>query len=299
MRRVAVVLLVLLAAAACGTGAGPGSETASGATHRLDVVAGAYPLAEAARRVGGAAVAVADLTPAGGEPHHLELTPAQVDRIAAADVVLYLGDGFQPAVEETAERLARRAVDLLDELPAGAGARRDDPHVWLDPVLMAAVVDAVEAALAGADPAAGEGFAERAAAYRRDLAALHEEFRAGLAGCQRRVLVTTHAAFGHLAGRYGLRQEAVAGVSPEGEPNPARLAAVVDLVRETGSTTVFTEPLASPRVAETVAREAGVTTAVLHPLEALTEAEAARGDTYVTIMRRNLATLRSALACPG
>ena len=127
--------------------------------------------------------------------------------------------------------------------------------------------------------------------------ALDAEYRAGLAHCARREFVTSHAAFGYLAARYGLHQLAITGIDPESEPTPQRLAELSKLVRREHITTVFFERLVSPKLAETVAREAGAHTAVLDPIEGLTSAEARRGETYLSLMRGNLSELRSALGC--
>jgi len=295
--------------AACG-GAGEGDGGDDG---RLLVVAGFYPLAEAAARVGGDRVRVVDLTPAGTEPHDLELTSDEVDDIDDADVVLYLGQGFQPAVAEAAERWGDHPVDLLDAVEVRAGAAEAlaeeegggdagdarDPHVWLDPRRMSEMVGTVEEALADADPADADAFAAGADRYRADLEALDAEMAAGLADCARDEIVTSHAAFFYLADRYGLTQVPIAGLSPEAEPDPDRLADLADRVAEDGTTTVFTEPLASPEVAETLAREAGVDTAVLDPIEGLTGDEEAAGADYLSVMRENLAALRRALGCAG
>jgi zinc transport system substrate-binding protein len=282
------------------------SHDGSSAGGKVSVVANFYPVYEAARRVGGDRVEVANLTPAGAEPHDLELTPRQVDQILDATVVLYMGRGFQPAVERTVkERTGQVTVDLLGALAPqlrklqGEGSIRGgtDPHVWLDPSLMADIVDEVRDALIPADPAGTRIYEQNAAAYRAEIEALDRRFRIGLRRCSRRVIVTSHAAFGYLAARYGLMQEPVAGLSPEAEPDPKRLAELADLVQREGVTTIFTEELVSPRVAETLAREAGVRTAVLNPLEGLTSDEIARGESYVGVMERNLATLRVALGC--
>ena len=124
-----------------------------------------YPLAEAARRVGGSAVDVHDLTPPGVEPHDLELSPKEIEAIATADVVLYLGGGFQPAVEDAIGEAEGVPVDLLRGMPVEAG----DPHVWLDPRLMADLVRRVQTALTRAAPADAARFASNAAAYQRQL----------------------------------------------------------------------------------------------------------------------------------
>jgi zinc transport system substrate-binding protein len=160
---------------------------------------------------------------------------------------------------------------------------------------MARIVEQVEAALSGLEPAGRGEFAANAAAYRQELSALDGEYRADLGGCHRRLFVTAHEAFGHLARRYGLEQRAVAGVSPESEPEPRHLAELADLVRRTGTTTVFTESLVPPKVAETLARETGARTAVLDPAEGLSKEDLAAGRTYLSVMRDNLAAL--ALAC--
>jgi zinc transport system substrate-binding protein len=162
---------------------------------------------------------------------------------------------------------------------------------------MRTLVDLVRDALTQADPSGRGTFDLNAARYQMDLKALVRSYQAGLRTCDRRVIVTSHAAFGYLAMKYGLKQEAISGISPEAEPDPQRLAELADLVKRTGVTTIFTEELVSPRVAETLARETGASTAVLNPLEGLTSGEQARGDTYVSVMHQNLATLRTALGC--
>jgi zinc transport system substrate-binding protein len=131
----------------------------------------------------------------------------------------------------------------------------------------------------------------------RRLEELDRAYQEGLADCARREIVTSHAAFGYLADRYGLEQIPIMGSSPEGEPAPRDLERAVDAVRETGATTVFVEPLVSASVAEAVAREAGAQTAVLNPIEGLTESEQDGGADYFSLMRANLVTVRRALAC--
>ena len=288
---VAVAGMVLLSAtAACG---GQNEGTSGG--EDLDVVAGFFPLAEAAARVGGDLVHVTNLTPAGVEPHDLELAPRQVDAVLDADVVLFLGEGFQPAVAKAAEGRDRGDVDVLESVDRPADGR--DPHFWLDPTRLAGAVDGIAEALADADPDRRSTFEANATAYKAELAALDRELAAGLAECQRREIVTSHAAFSALADRYDLTQIPIGGLSPEAEPTANRIAELADLVDEHGITTVFAEELVSPRVAEALAREASVTVDVLNPIEGLTEDEEAAGDDYADVMRSNLAVLRKALGC--
>jgi zinc transport system substrate-binding protein len=264
------------------------------------VVAAFYPLAYAAERVGGAEVDVRNLTPPGAEPHDVELTARDVERVREADVVLYLGGGFQPALEDAVADAEGEAVDLLAGLRLLRGEAHDehaadheeesgvDPHVWLDPLRYATTVERIGREL---------DRAEAAGAVVRELRRLDRDFRLGLADCDRRELVTSHAAFGYLAQRYRLRQISISGLSPESEPTPRELEEIIEHVEESGAGTIFFETLVSPRIAETVARETGAETAVLNPLEGLTEEELESGANYFTVMRRNLAALRAALGC--
>lgn len=280
-----IILILIGVAVAPGLAACGGSPGAAPDGGRLEVVAGFYPLAYAAARIGGDAVIVRNLTPPGAEPHDFELSPGDVEAVRSADLVLYLGEGFQPALEDAVEATAGRAVDLL----AGLAVRGRDPHVWLDPTLYAQLAERIGAEL-GREQAAG--------ALAAELRALDAELEQGLAGCDRRTIVTSHEAFAYLAARYRLVQVAVTGLSPEAEPAPRDLERTVDEVRASGATTVYVEPLASRRIAETVAREADVGVAVLNPLEGLTEDELAGGADFFSVMRENLAVLREGLGCP-
>jgi zinc transport system substrate-binding protein len=271
--RIVLILVTAAGVTGCGSGGSGGGNS---------VVAAFYPLAYAAEKIGGTAYDVENLTPAGAEPHDLELSPREVGRIQSAAAVLYLSHGFQPAVSKAVEQAHGKRVDAL----AGVPLDGNDPHVWLDPLLFERVARKIGSAL---QRPAGPLVAE--------LKQLDREYRHGLRDCATREIVTSHAAFGYLAARYGLRQVAITGTAPESEPSPRQLAHVVDVVRRTHATTVFFEPLVSPRLAETVAREVGARTATLDPIEALTAAEEKHGDDYVTLMRRNLAALRKALGC--
>jgi zinc transport system substrate-binding protein len=257
---------------------------------RPNVVAAFYPLAYAAKQVGGDAVQVTSLTPPGLEPHDLELSAAQVAQIAAADVVLYV-KGFQPAVDEA---IAQQAADRAIDVSAGLDLIPGDPHVWLDPANMAAIGSTIATTLADVDPQDASTIAEQGTAFAAAMTALDDQYATGLATCASHDLVVSHEAFAYLARAYGLTQVGISGLSPEAEPSPARMKEVADLVRSKGVSTVYYETLVDPKVAQTVADETGAATAVLDPLEGLTQG--ATGD-YASIMATNLATLEAGQGC--
>ncbi|MBQ1075560.1 zinc ABC transporter substrate-binding protein [Micromonospora sp. C31] len=320
-RTLAVATTALLALG--GVTACSDDGTAGADPQRVDVVAAFYPLQFLAERVGGDAVKVSNLVKPGAEPHDLELNPGQVGQVAEAELVVLL-KGFQPALDEAVEQNAKdRAFDVSTVQPlmdAAAGGHdhegegeehghpeesgkseehgheengTKDPHLWLDPTRLATVGDKLAERLGQADPDRAGDYTTRAKALRAELEKLDAEFTAGLKTCQRREIVVSHTAFGYLTERYKLEQIGITGLSPDNEPAPQRLAEVIEEAREHKATTIFFETLVSPKVAETIAKEVGAKTAVLDPLEGLTPG----GGDYLSVMRTNLATLRTALSC--
>jgi zinc transport system substrate-binding protein len=251
---------------------------------RTDVVAAFFPIADTTQRITGSVADVTNVTPAGAEPHDLELTSDALDQVLDADLVIYLR-GFQPALDDALRRSDARKLDLL------GSDETADPHIWLDPDRWVQAVERISEALQALSPARNDEFIASTRVVIGELRELDTRYREGLASCARDLIVTTHDAFGRLADRYGVRVESIAGVSPEAEPDPRRLSEIADLVREEGVTTVFSEELVSPEVAETVAQETGARVDVLDPIESDPDGG------YEGAMRRNLTALRRALGC--
>ena len=248
---------------------------------RPTIAASAYPLAWAAERVAGGSYRVVNLTPAGAEPHDVELSPRDVETIRDSELVLYLSGGFQPAVEDAVTERDGPSID----------ARGDDadPHVWLDPVRFSLVV---------ADLGRVLGRPEQARAVEAELRELDRAYRAALDDCARSTFVADHAAFGHLAKRYGLTQLSLTGTSPEAEPAPREVERLIAAVKAVGAPVVFAEPLVSDRLAKTVAHGAGIDVSYLDPVEGLASERLDEGADYASVMRDNLNALTKALGCP-
>jgi zinc transport system substrate-binding protein len=309
-RPCALVAGVLLLGACASDGSGPSAPADDGGVR---VLASFYPLQYVAEQVGGDLVDVTSLTPPGAEPHDVELSPRQVRAVSETDLVVYLS-GFQNAVDEAVEaRQPERvldAADVVDLLEGGADAHAEegeqhaedeaahdahalDPHFWLDPQRLAALAEPVADALAEVDPENADTFAAGADRLADDLAEVDAAYTAGLATCERRVVVASHEAYGYLTAAYDLRQVGISGLDPEAEPSPARLREIGDVVRDHGVTTLFTETLVNPKVAQTLAGDLGVDTAVLDPIESQSDPAA----DYRAVMDQNLEALRAALGC--
>jgi zinc transport system substrate-binding protein len=288
--RLAAAVLLLPALTGCGALA----DTGTG----VQVAAGFYPLQYVAERVAGNQADVEVLTQPGGEPHDATLSVRETALVAEADVVVVAG-GVQPAVDDAVASAAEDGTVVDTSSPGfdttnASQIRPDDPHFWLDPLLMADLGDAVAEALADTDPQQADAYRDHAADLRRDLQRLDQAYADGLADCERSTVVVSHDAFGYLD-RYGLEFAPISGLSPGAEPTPADLSRLQDLIRAEGITTVFSERLVSPRVAETLAEDVGVETAVLDPVEGL--ADETRDEDYLSLMRANLAALEKANGC--
>lgn len=325
-----------LTIATVGCGSGTATDDAGA---RLQVAVAFFPLGELARNVAGAAlgtsVDVVSIVPPGEQAHDFEPTPRQIDDLDEADVVVYLGNGFQSGIEKAIDSLPGSVtrVDLLDSVDlievgtelgpddhageesgdhAGeqAGDHADDhagegsldPHVWLSPRRMALMADVVADTIATALDEAGDSTGatqvrEGAEAYVASLTALDTEFADGLRTCEQTILVTGHHAFGYLADDYGLTQVSISGISPSEEPSAETLEEIADFATTNGISTIFFEENLPADLSRTVADEIGASTARLDPIEAPSTDQLEAGATYVSLMGENLDALRTGLGC--
>jgi zinc transport system substrate-binding protein len=308
----ATAALGLLTLSGCSSADSAGSA-GKGSDGKLKVVASFYPMEYLAKEIGGDHVSVANLTKPGVEPHDLELKPRQTASLADAGAIVYL-KGLQPAVDDAIKQSGNKhAVDAASltkleehgtevdghhhatgdngshsESEAGA-----DPHIWLDPVRYAEVAKGVGKTLGEADPDHKADYDKNAAAVVKKLGELDKKFSDGLKNRASDTFVTTHAAFGYLAERYGLTEEAISGLDPESEPSAARIKDLHKLAKDHNVSTVFFETLANPATAKTLAKDLGLKTDVLDPLEGITDKS--KGSDYLQVMEANLAALQKAL----
>ncbi len=168
-----------------------------------------------------------------------------------------------------------------------------DPHFWLDPVRMAKAATLVGDKLAEADSAHADTYKANAKALAEELTTLGDTLVTKTSTCKVKTFVTAHTAFGYLADRTGLTQVGISGLDPESSPSPARLAEIAQIAKEQGVTTIFTEALIDPKVAQTLADDLGITTAVLDPIESQTDAS----KDYAATMNSNIDALTKALDC--
>ncbi|HTX87117.1 MAG TPA: zinc ABC transporter substrate-binding protein [Candidatus Nanoarchaeia archaeon] len=299
---VAVIIIAALAIwLALGQKTPAVSTTASG---KLQVTASFYPLYYFASEIGGDKAEVSNITPPGGEPHDYEPTAQDIVQIENSRLLILNGFGLEAWGSDIAKNvdpaktlLVTASDGIISRQLTEEGQTMIDPHVWLSPELAKTIVDNIAAGFVKADPANAPYYQNNAAQLKDKLDRLDAAYRAGLADCQLKDIVTSHAAFGYLAAAYGLNQIAIAGLSPDAEPSPEQLADIVKQARTDKIKYIFFESLVSPKLAQTIATEINAQTLVFNPLEGLTKDEIAQGQDYFTEMRNNLTNLRTALQC--
>lgn len=226
-----------------------------------------------------------------------------IDVSSAAELVEAGSDANHPAEEEeeATDEAQSGETDAHDHDHeghdhAGHDHHHDmsaDPHFWLDPVRMAKAATLVGDKLAEADSAHADTYKANAKALAEELTTLGDTLVTKTSKCQVKTFVTAHTAFGYLADRTGLTQVGISGLDPESSPSPARLAEIGQIAKEQGVTTIFTEALIDPKVAQTLADDLGITTAVLDPIESQTDAS----KDYAAVMQANIDALTKANNC--
>jgi zinc transport system substrate-binding protein len=263
---------------------------------KIKVVATIYPLYEFSKRIGGDKVDVSILVPAGAEPHDWEPGPKDIIKIESAKIFVYNGAGFERWVGGTLKGIESKNLIIVD---SSSGImlldNGSDPHMWLDPISAEHQVDLIKDALIRSDPQNSEYYNTNADSLKKELILLDVEIRSELGTSKKKVFITSHAAFGYFSKRYGLTQVSVAGLSPDVEPSPAKIAEIIEIAKKNDIKYIFFETLVNPRMSEVIANEAGARTLVLNPIEGLSRADMDSGKTYFTVMRENLKNLKIAL----
>ena len=295
------------------TGCGTQPADTAADDGRLRVLTSFYPMYDFACKIGGDCIDVTNMVPSGTEPHDWEPSTNDLKNLEKADVFIYNGADMEPwaddllvsrsdtlHVVEASENVELRTTDGEHEHAhehEGADHHHGDfdPHVWLDPENAKIEMEAIRDALCAADPENSTVFQSNYEKYAAELDALDAEFREKLASLPNRTIVVAHEAFGYLCDAYGLTQVGIEGLSPDSEPDPGRMAEVIDFVRDHSISTIFFEELVSPKVAEAIASETGAQAKMLSPLEGLSDEQAAAGADYFSVMHDNLAALMEAL----
>lgn len=289
-RRLAAVVLAPLAflVAACGDD-DAASDTGGSGGKIVRVVTTTTQLTDFAKVVGGEHVEVVGLLKANIDPHDFEPSPAELDALAEADIIVKNGVNLEKWFDDTIASAESDAdvVDASESVTVGEG----DPHIWFDPDNARIMVHNIVEALVAVDPGNRADYEANEKAYGSELTTLDAEIKADIATLSNKKIVTNHDAIGYFIEHYGL--EFVGSIIPsldtQAELSPADINDIVAKIEATGVRAVFAESSLTPATAETIGNEANVK--VVAGDESLYAdalgPEGSAGDTYLKMMRHN------------
>lgn len=311
----------------------PTNESAESTPDKLAISTTVYPLQYFAERIGGDYVEASSIYPAGANEHTFEPTQKDMIALADADYFFYIGLGLEGFVEKAKMTLANEEVTLVpvaesvteEQLHISTGHTHTeavesheshdhehdsheahdeheghshtehDAHIWLSPVISKDLALTIKNELAKALPAQDAYFTENYNALVTELDALHNDFTTMTDATDTKTFFVSHAAFGYIAGHYGLTQVPVAGLNSQSEPSQKELTAIVDLAKKENIQYIFFEQNVSSNLASVIQQEVGAETLILHNLSVLTPDDVKNNEDYFTLMRKNIDVLQQAL----
>lgn len=297
-RLLLLLIIILISITGC-------SERIEDDNGKLKVFTSFYPMYDFTTKIAGDKVEVYNMVSSGTEPHVWEPSASDIVSLENADMFVYNGAGMEHWVEDVLNTLenedlivieASKGIDFLSSQDNHVHDHGDyDSHVWINPLNAKTEMENIKDGLIQLDSENSKYYEDNFKRYSQELDKLHDEFENRLSDLPNKDFVVSHKAFSYMSEAYGLNQIAIDGLSPDTEPNPGRMAEIIDFVKDNDIKVIFFEELASPKVVDTIANETGVVVDVLNPLEGLSDKEIEDGDDYFSVMRKNLEALTRAL----
>lgn len=260
----ALVSAVMLSGCSGNTAAPEtGAAAKDTAGQKLKVMASFYPMYDFAVKIGDDKAEVTNMVPAGMEPHDWEPAAGDIKNLEEADLFAYSGAGMEHWVEDVLASLETQklvSVEASEGLTLRAGHSHEeeehegaeehaeeeehdhgefDPHVWLSPLNAKKEMENIKNAYVKADPDNKDYYEENYQTYAAKFDKLDQEYKDTLSNLQNKNIVVSHEAFGYLCDAYGLTQMGIEGLSPDSEPDPARMAEIIDFVKTNKVKVIF------------------------------------------------------------
>ncbi|MDQ0484867.1 metal ABC transporter solute-binding protein, Zn/Mn family [Guptibacillus hwajinpoensis] len=282
----------------------------------IDIYTTLYPLEYFAERIGGNDVNAESIIPPGSDAHSFEPTTKTMTKLAESDIFIYNGAGMEGFAEAVKETLQKEDVTVLetaegihfDETEEEHEDHADEeshdghehgdinPHLWIDPILSIQLAENIKNTLVDTAPEKKEMFEENFIALKDDLLALDESFKDMASNAPKKEFLISHDAYSYWESRYGLNQLSVSGLSPSQEPTQKQLEDIIEKAESHNISYMLFEQNATPKPAKAVQQELGLETLRIHNLSVLSEKDIENNETYLTLMEKNIETMKKALA---
>jgi zinc transport system substrate-binding protein len=266
--------------------------------NKLEVVVSFYPIYDFTRNIGGERIDISTLIPFNVEPHDWEPSPGDVAKLNMADLFIYNGKSLEAWAENFIRSSNNKNLKVID-LSKAINMESQDPHIWLDPMLVKLQIKVIRDELIALDPKNKSYYEKNYIEYAKKLDTLDKEIRETISRCRKREFVVLHAAFSYFAKRYGLTQISITGISPESEPSLKDIVDITKFIKDHKIKYIFAEPLVSLKLADSIAKETGAKVLILDPVEGLSKKDSDIGKDYISKMKENLENLKLALEYNG
>lgn len=277
---------------------------------KLKIVTSFYPLYEFTKAVGGEKIDITTLIPIGVEPHDWEPSPQKINELQDADIIIYNSIGFDSWLSDSSSSIDKsklvdvsKGVKLIELTQEGKGSSSNDkysfdPHIWLDPLIAKNITQTISSYLIKLDPVNADYYKQNTERFTEQLDLLDKEIKKSLSNCELNEFISFHEAFQYFANRYGLTQYSVQGLSPEGEILPQQISKIISLAKNLNITTIYSEELKDPRLAEILASELpNGSVLLLSPIEGIDKEEQKNNISYLDKMKTNTENLVKGLRC--
>ncbi|WP_257347996.1 metal ABC transporter solute-binding protein, Zn/Mn family [Pseudalkalibacillus decolorationis] len=317
MRILALLLIVPLLLTGCGSSE---SDQQNADKSELMIYTSIYPLQYFAERIGGETVNVQSIVPPGSDGHTYEPTTKELIKMAEADLLIYNGEGFEGFIDKAKKSLNEQEVQFVNA-SSGIGSHEEneehnaekekqegavheeahghhgeeDPHVWLDPLLAIELAETIKDAMVDEKPGLENEFEKNYKQLKEELHALDKEFQKVVDGAKTRKFIVAHSAYGRWEESYGLEQVPVTGTSPSHEPTQKEVQEIIDFARSNKISHILLERNISSDIAKMIGKDIDAEVLYLSNLESLTEKQLNQNEDYLSIMRDNIKTLKTAL----
>ncbi|MEK4050724.1 metal ABC transporter substrate-binding protein [Bacillus pumilus] len=314
----AALFAIGLAACSSSTGTNASKGKADG---KLTIYTTIFPIQDFTEKIGGSHVHAQSVYPANADAHSFEPSSKTMVEMAEGDAFIYSGTGAEAFADKTASTLkdqgvktvkAAEGIKLLStkeehsheegedhESEAHDHDEHDhgdkDPHAWLDPVYAKQMAKNIKDTLVSLDPDHKDEYTKNYEKLKKDLQSLDQEFNTTLSKAKHKEILVSHAAYGYWEKRYGIEQISVLGLSASEEPSQKQLESIVQKAEKHHIQYVIFENNVSSKVSDTIRSEIGAKTLTLKNLESITEDDAKNGESYISLMKQNLKTLKTAL----
>lgn len=279
-----------------------------------------YAIYDFTKRIAGDKIDVQNIISPGVEAHHWEPSASDIKKLETADMLIINGVGFEGWVDKITTSLSNKELQIIDtskdveliEVDSGETHSHDDhdehddehdhshgeydPHIWTSLNNAIKQMENIKDALSAFDEENKDYYEANFNEQKEKFLELDAEFKIASENFEPKTLIVSHKAFGYLCKDYNLEQIALRGISAENEPDAGTLAEIVKTIREKNVNSIFYEEFINPKVSETVANEVGAKLYVLSPAETISQEQIENGEDYLTVMRKNLETLKEALS---